>query len=139
MADDRNPSDVRRRVVAVLRRVWRAPARLIGAGGDRADARLVVCGACRSRLVNPVNWHESDESHWWILLRCGECEWTREVVVTDDEAKRLERDLKPGLDEIARAVERLDRERMLCEADRFAAALQRDLIGPADFARHLPK
>jgi hypothetical protein len=33
-------------------------------GFDRtgAGADLAVCGACGSRVVNPVDWHEHDES-----------------------------------------------------------------------------
>jgi len=87
--------------------------------------------------VNPVDWYEADKSSWWVRLRCGACAWTREDVFSDDDVKRLERDLAPGLDAMAKAVARLDRERMEREADVFIAALARDLIGPADFARRL--
>lgn len=87
--------------------------------------------------MNPVDWYEADESSWWVGLRCGGCAWTREGVFSDDDVERLERDLAPGLDAIAKAVARLDRERMEREADVFIAALARDLIGPADFARRL--
>src|SRR3954447_13038132 len=109
-------------------------------GFDRtgAGADLAVCGACGSRVVNPVDWHEHDESGWWVLLRCGECAWSREAIVTDAEAKRFERDLEPGLREIARTIARLDRERMQWEAEVFIAALGYDLIGPADFSSDLP-
>ena len=124
-----------------LRRVLR----WLGAGlllvpycdGEPANSRLIVCGACGERVVNPVDWHESDASHWWVRLRCGACAWSCEAVISDDEAKRLERDLAPGLRAISSTVERLDRERMLREVDAFTAALDRDLIGPGDFARRL--
>jgi hypothetical protein len=109
------------------------------AGGRRANRRLAVCGDCGSHVVNPVDWHESDEAHWWVRLRCGACGESREVTITDDEATQLERDLAPGLREIATTVAGLDRERMLQEAEIFIAALERDLIGPADFARRLPR
>jgi hypothetical protein len=98
-------------------------------------ARLVVCDRCGEWLVNPVDWHESGDADWWIRLRCGACGHKREVVVSDAEALRLERDLAPGLRAIERAVRRLDRERMQREADALITALERDLIGPADFAR----
>jgi hypothetical protein len=101
--------------------------------------RLIVCAVCGSSVVNPVDWDESDESRWWVLLRCGECAWSREAIITDNEAKQLERDLELGLCEIARVVDRLDRERMVREANSFITALRRDLIGPADFAPHLPR
>ena len=109
-------------------------------GRQAGDIRVSRSAAIAARrVVNPVDWHESDESHWWVRLRCGACGWSREVIITDDEAKRLERDLAPGLREIETTVAGLDRERMLQEAEIFIAALDRDLIGPADFARRLPR
>ena len=111
---------------------------LEGAGRTRTHGRLICCAICGSSLVNPVDWHESDETQWWVRLRCGECAWSREAIITNAEAKQLERDLEPGLRKIAKAAAKLDRERMLRETDVFIAALQRDLIGPADFTRDLP-
>jgi hypothetical protein len=99
--------------------------------------RLTDCLACGSSVVNPVDWHTHDESRWWVLLRCGECGWSREAIITDAEAEQLERDLEPGLRKIAKAEAKLDRERMVCEGEVFLAALRRDLIGPADFTRDL--
>jgi hypothetical protein len=101
------------------------------------DGRLISCSICGSRTVNPVDWHEHDERHWWVRLRCGECAWSREAVITEAEAQQLDRDLAPGTRDIAALAERLDRERMETEVDVFVTALRRDLIGPADFAKHL--
>ncbi len=119
----------------LLRRI-RGPLLPLGRAGRN---RLICCAICGSRVVNPVDWHEHDESRWWVMLRCGECAWSREAIVTDAEAEHLERDLAPGIREIKSAAERLDRERMIFEAEVFSAALQRDLIGPGDFARGLPR
>ena len=121
----------------LLRR--RGPMLPLGGKRNRADRRLIACAACGSQLVNPVAWHESGETQWWVRLRCGECAWTREVTITDDEAKQLERDLDPGLIVIESIVARLDRERMLSELELFVTALERDLIGPMDFKRDLPR
>ena len=74
-----------------------------------------------------MDWEENDETRWWVRLRCGACGETHETVITDDQAKHLERDLAPGLRKIAETVEKLDRERMLWEVDVFVAALERDL------------
>jgi hypothetical protein len=103
--------------------------------GAHVTTRLVDCSDCGAPMVNPVDWREEDRTYWWVRLRCGACGRSREVFVTDDDAKQLERDLAPGLREIASTVDRLDRERMLREVDAFTAALDRDLIGPDDFAR----
>jgi hypothetical protein len=73
-----------------------------------------------------------------MRLRCGECGLVREVEVTDEEAQRFDRELDRGLDEIAAAVVRLDRERMIAEADAITAALEHDLIDPGDFSRKDP-
>jgi hypothetical protein len=68
------------------------------------------------------------------LIVCAVC-----GSATDNEAKQLERDLELCLREIASVVDTLDRERMVREAESFITALRLDLIGPADFAPHLPR
>ena len=99
----------------------------------RLQSRLVLCLGCHADFVNPVSWHELSETHWWIRLRCGECGFVREVEVTDDEAQRFEHELDRGVEQIAAAMVRLDRERMIADSDAIMAALERDLIDPGDF------
>jgi hypothetical protein len=121
---------------------WRSVRRAFGRlfrPPPEPDARLIVCADCGNHLVNPVDWHEADESSWWVRLRCGACGRTREGLFSDADVHRLERDLAPGVRAINEEVAKLDRERMEREADTFSAALERDLIGPADFARGLPR
>jgi hypothetical protein len=118
----------------LLRRI-RGP--LLPLSDPRFDGRLVSCAICRARTVNPVDWAEHGPKDWWVLLRCGECGWAREEIISEAEARQLERDLEPGLRKIAAQAARLDRERMEYEVDVFVAALERDLIGPADFADRL--
>jgi hypothetical protein len=125
------PSSIGSRISRLLRRI-RGPVLPIG-------DRMIDCAVCGASVVNPVDWHGSDATHWWVLLRCGACAWSREAIITDEEATRLERDLEPGLQAIADALDRLDRERMLRESECFITALRRDLIGPADFAPRLPR
>lgn len=97
--------------------------------------RLGVCTSCDSDYVYPVEWSESGDEHWWMLLRCGECRAEREVTVANAIARRFGDDLDAAEREIKRAVARLDTERMAREVEVFAAALERDLIDPADFCR----
>jgi hypothetical protein len=73
-------------------------------------ARLVDCGRCGSEFVNPVAWHEQDEAHWWIRLRCGQCGDVREVDVSDEEAARFDRELDRGLADIAATIECVNRD-----------------------------
>jgi hypothetical protein len=81
-----------------------------------------------------VSWHEHDETHWHIDLRCGECGHRWEAVVDDARAKRYDLELGCDTASISRTLERLDRERMAIDAETLADAFARDLIGPADFA-----
>jgi hypothetical protein len=97
--------------------------------------RLEVCTSCRSDYVHPVEWSESGDEHWWMLLRCGECRAEREVTVANAVAQRFSDSLDTAEREIGRTVARLDAERMAGEVEVFAAALARDLIEPADFCR----
>ena len=101
----------------------------------RSRQRLVVCERCHADFVNPVSWHELGETRWWIRLRCGECGFVREVEVADDDAQRFEHELDRGVRQIAAALLRLDRERMIAESDAMTVALERDLIDPGDFCR----
>jgi hypothetical protein len=97
--------------------------------------RLEVCTSCHSGYVHPVEWSESGDEHWWMLLRCGECRAEREVTVANAIAQRFGDSLDTAESEILRTVARLDAERMASEVEVFAAALERDLIEPADFCR----
>ena len=97
--------------------------------------RLEVCTSCRSEYVHPVEWRENGGEHWWMLLRCGECRAEREVTVANAVAQRFGGSLDTAESEILRAVARLDAERMAREVEVFAAALERDLIEPADCGR----
>jgi len=60
--------------------------------------------------VTPVDWHEHDESLWWIRLRCGQCGLVREVEVTDVEAARFDQQLDRGVADIAAALARNKRD-----------------------------
>jgi len=95
---------------------------------------LRSCPACRSPFVCPIEWEPSDDRHWWIALRCGECGARWEETVDDARAARYDIELDCDIQPIRRAVAMLDLARMADEADAFAAALAHDLIEPADFA-----
>ena len=96
---------------------------------------LEVCAACGADFVNPVEWSAIEDHSWWMLLRCAQCEEMREVTVSNAEAQRYDEALDERADPIARAIRKLDLERMAATVESLIVALQRDLIGPADFAR----
>ena len=83
----------------------------------------------------PIAWETDGDEHWLIELRCGECGAWREVRVTNEEAKAFDFTLDRQTDQIRRALDRIDRERMEAELDVLVGALEHDLIDPADFAR----
>ena len=100
-----------------------------------AVSTLEVCPACGTDFVNPVEWSAIEDHSWWMLLRCAQCEHSREVTVSNAEAERFDEALDSRADPIARAARKLDLERMAATVETLIIALQRDLIGPADFAR----
>jgi hypothetical protein len=106
------------------------PAPLQGTG-------LQVCERCHTDYVHPVEWRESGDAHWWMLLRCGACWAEREVVVANAVAERYGRELDAVEDALERTVRELDCERMAREAEAFAQALERDLIDADDFGRRI--
>jgi hypothetical protein len=119
--------------------MWRDISRLLGLlrrlrrAAYPMPARLLDCERCDADYVVPVAWQESGELNWWIRVRCGECGFVRDVEVTNEEAKRFERQLDRDVQQIAMTVARLERERMISDAQALIAALQRDLIDPGDF------
>jgi hypothetical protein len=92
------------------------------------------CPDCSSTLACPMHWEPSDDSHWHIELRCGDCGHVWEAVMPDARAARYDMELNSDRADIQRTLDRLDRERMQREVESFAIALSRDLIAPADFA-----
>ena len=59
----------------------------------RHRSGLLVCPSCRSMFVVPVAYHAADDGRWWMRLRCGECERSRELTVPVEQAQRYEREL----------------------------------------------
>ncbi len=102
---------------------------------SKASAGLETCLVCGRDFVQPVSWEPDGPERWWMFLRCGECGVSREVVVSNDEAARFETALHSRAKVVARAVRELEEERVATEVSDFVAALEHDLILPADFAR----
>ena len=74
-----------------------------------------------------------------MRLRCGECQVWREVTVTNAVAERFDVELDRRADLIHRALAKLDRERMVQQAETMIGALRHGLIEPARLRppRHL--
>jgi hypothetical protein len=103
--------------------------------GDGCDIPrgLHICPMCDSDLVQPVAWCEASDGKWDLVLSCPNCYWTTEGVFTEREVHALEEELDQGLADMIRDLQRLTQANMADHVERFAAALQTDLILPEDF------
>jgi hypothetical protein len=99
----------------------------------RRPASLADCPACGADFVHPVEWSPEDAHTWWMLLRCGACDVRRKTIVSNLDAARFDRDLDIAEARMRREADLLSRERQDEEADRFARALELDLIDAEDF------
>jgi hypothetical protein len=101
---------------------------------DSGDAiQLHICQECGSGLVYPTDWAPAAPKHWHVELRCPDCEWRGEGIYSQEVVDRFDVALDDGTDAILDDLTRLTRANMEEEIDRFAAALDRDLILPEDF------
>jgi hypothetical protein len=94
---------------------------------------LHVCVECSSELVYPVQWEESGEENWSVLLHCPNCDIYREGVFTQETVEGFDEELDRGADALARDYKRLMRANMAEEIERFVGALASDAILPEDF------
>jgi hypothetical protein len=98
-----------------------------------APEELHVCPECDRDLVYPIEWQEVSATHWEVLLRCPNCEWTELGVYDQATVDRFDERLDGGTEALVRDLRRLVQANMEEEADRFAAALNADAILPEDF------
>lgn len=94
---------------------------------------LHVCFECSSELVYPVEWAESGDENWSVLLHCPNCDIYREGVFTQHTVEVFDEELDRGADALARDYKRLMRANMGEEIERFAGALASGAILPEDF------
>ena len=94
---------------------------------------LHICPACTSHLVHPIDWHEAPHGFWELILHCPNCDRIDEGVFDQDQVDALEERLDEGLTAMLTDLRRLTQSNMAEEIERFAAALQGDLVLPEDF------
>jgi len=112
----------------------------VQAGEAQADAEmlealdnLTLCGSCGSPLVQPVGWEGHGAEAWRIELRCPECEEHATTVIEDSLAEQLTLFHERARALIELSMIRLASENAEREIERFARALEQDLIVPEDF------
>ena len=111
------------------RRLRRARGRRIAASTGRLD----LCGHCGEAFVCPVTWSESGRADWWLLLRCGSCGTSREVLASNAAVEEYDHRLDDGMRDINAAAELLAHNALAAEADMLGAAFKRDLLTADDF------
>lgn len=94
---------------------------------------LHVCQVCASQLVQPVKWGAVEGDCWELTLHCPNCDWSTRGIYDHARVAEFEERLDDGIAEILRDLKRLTDANMADEVDRFAAALEADLILPEDF------
>jgi hypothetical protein len=94
---------------------------------------LHVCMECASDLVSPVEWEESGNENWSVLLHCPNCDIYREGIFTQHTVELFDEELDRGADALARDYKRLMRANMAEEIERFVGALDTGAIVPEDF------
>jgi thiol-disulfide isomerase/thioredoxin len=106
-----------------------------GAAAQDAPAHepLHVCQECSSELVQPSEWHQSSDDLWELTLYCPNCDWACHGSYGHQQLEQLEEQLDLGVEAIVRDLKRLTSANMADEIERFAAALETDLILPEDF------
>jgi hypothetical protein len=80
-----------------------------------------------------VDWEEASMTHWEVVLRCPNCEWSETGTFDQATVDRFDEQLDLGTEALVRDLRRLVQANMEDEADRFAAALEANAILPEDF------
>jgi hypothetical protein len=110
-----------------------ASPRIAHAQLGKLDEGLLVCGACRSRLMHPADCDEHGRDLWYIELKCPDCggrKWARFDVHMLD---ALDRELDRAEAEIEADLACLTRANMAEYVNRFVSALDAGAIEPEDF------
>jgi hypothetical protein len=101
--------------------------------GARPAGRLHICARCDSELVQPSDWEEAGGDRWQLRLACPNCGWSRRGTFSSVQLTALEDHLDGGFDVLLRDLKRLTAANMTEEIERFAVALEIELILPEDF------
>ena len=105
----------------------------VGEPSRRALQDLHICPACDRDLVYPVEWEETSPTHWEVLLRCPNCEWSEVDTFDQPTVDRFDEQLDIGTEILLRDLKRLQQANMEEEIDRFVRAMHAGAILPEDF------
>ena len=74
-----------------------------------------------------------EADRWELELRCPACEWQSRDTFDQETVERFDDVLNAATDSLIDTLERVSRDNMRAEIDRFVDALQQDHILPFDF------
>jgi hypothetical protein len=94
---------------------------------------LHICPVCSRDLVYPMEWEETSNTHWEVLLRCPNCEWTDVGVFDQETVDAFDLELDRGMEDLSQDLRRLVQANMAEDIERFRQALASDAIWPMDF------
>ncbi|HEX5309487.1 MAG TPA: hypothetical protein VFW38_10460 [Solirubrobacteraceae bacterium] len=94
---------------------------------------LHVCPHCAGGLAHPLDWLEESPGRWRVRLRCPDCGEQREGVFGQALIERLDDELDRATAQMLSDLRQVTHANMAEEVERFARALELDLIGPSDF------
>ena len=103
------------------------------ARADEGVRELHECPCCDRDLVYPVEWEEASATHWEVLLRCPNCEWSEVGTFDQPTVDRFDEQLDIGTEILLGDLKRLQQANMEDEIDRFVRAIGADAILPEDF------
>jgi transcription elongation factor Elf1 len=58
------------------------------------ESNLHICDGCNSDFVSPITYDYLGNEKFWMLIRCGVCEMSKEVIVTQSVADSYEKNLE---------------------------------------------
>jgi hypothetical protein len=127
----------------VVEIVYLAPApQTVIAGPETAELshvefphvrRIELCPACGGDRVHPLDWHEVSDMRWQLVVRCPDCRWRTSDVFEQPEVERYDDVLAADTDRLIEVLDRVTRENMTEQLERFRRALEHDAIEPMDF------
>jgi hypothetical protein len=95
--------------------------------------RLHECPSCARDLVYPVEWEEVSPTHWEVLLRCPNCEWSEVGTFDQATVDRFDEQLDIGTEILLADLRRLQQANMAEQVQQFVRALEAGVILPEDF------
>jgi hypothetical protein len=103
------------------------------APANTASQPLHVCFHCAGELVYPLDWAEEGPAAWRVMLRCPECEATREGVFEQSDVEILDDEMDRATGSLLSDLRHMTHTNMSEEIEFFVRALHADVIVPSDF------